>query len=329
MRDARFGSSRATGVQFLDLEEIRSVTAVGTGTIGASWTCLFLAHGLDVTATDIREGAEAELAAAVERCWPSLPRSVLEAGRRGKLRFSTDLEAACRETDFVQESATERLDAKIELMRRIDAATPRDTIIASSSSAISVTDMQAACMHPERVVLGHPFNPPHLVPLVEVVGGARTEEVFLAQAERFYTRLGKVPVRLQKEIYGHVANRLQAAIFREAIHLLESGIASAEDIDRAVTEGPGLRWALMGPFLTYRLAGGDKGMNGFWETFSPMQDKLWRDLASPLPDIGLQARVTAAVEDSYSHRPVKGLADERDCSLRRLLAAKGTPDTGG
>lgn len=304
------------------MEEIKKVTVVGTGIIGSSWTCLFLAHGLDVVATDIREGAEAELVDAVERCWHSLPQTVIAKNRRGTLRFSSDLEAACEGAGFVQENAIERLDAKIELMRRIDAATGRDVIIASSSSAISVTDMQRDCGYPERVVLGHPFNPPHLVPLIELAGGLRTQEDALVRAERFYTRLGKVPVRLKKEIYGHIANRLQAAIFREAIHLLESGVGSAEDIDRAVTEGPGLRWALMGPFLTYRLAGGDKGMQGFWNMFAPMQEKLWSDLGCPVPDAALQARVTDAVEHSYTNISIQALADDRNSRLRRMLAVK-------
>ncbi|WP_037088504.1 3-hydroxyacyl-CoA dehydrogenase NAD-binding domain-containing protein [Neorhizobium vignae] len=306
----------------MEKEAIEKVTVVGTGIIGSSWTCLFLAHGLDVVATDIREGAETELVDAVDRCWRSLPQSVLATGRRGTLRFSADLEAACEGTSFVQENAIERLDAKIELMRRIDAATAQDVIIASSSSAISVTDMQRDCRHPGRVVLGHPFNPPHLVPLVELCGGVRTEEDALARAEHFYAGLGKVPIRLKREIYGHIANRLQAAIFREAIHLLESGVASVEDIDRAVTEGPGPRWALMGPFLTYRLAGGDKGMKGFWEMFGPMQEMLWGDLGSPLLDAALQTRVTTAVERSFGDSSVHALTKERDIRLHRILAAK-------
>jgi 3-hydroxyacyl-CoA dehydrogenase len=306
----------------LEHEAIGTVTVVGTGAIGASWTCLFLAHGLDVVATDIRRGAEADLNVAVERFWPSLPEVVLQKARRGTLRFSADLGAACEATDFVQENAIERLDAKIELMRRIDAATPRHTVIASSSSAISVSDMQGTCAHPERVVLGHPFNPPHLVPLVELAGGAKTDEGALATAERFYASLGKVPIRLQKEIYGHVANRLQAAIFREAVHLLESGVASAEDIDRAVSEGPGPRWALMGPLLTYRLAGGERGMEGFWDMFAPMQEKLWSELGTPVPDAALQARVTEAVERSYADRSVRAVAEDRDRRLRQVLAAR-------
>ena len=154
------------------------------------------------------------------------------------------------------------------------------------------------------------------------MGGARTGEAALRSAEQLYQRIGKTTIRLQKEIYGHVANRLQAAIFREAIHMLESGVASAEDIDRAVTEGPGLRWALMGPLLTYRLAGGDRGMQGFWDMFAPMQDKLWRELGMPLPDQDLQQRVTAAVERAYDKVPLDGLARERDAGLRRILAMR-------
>ena len=298
------------------------VAVVGCGTIGASWACLFLAHGLDVIATDIRPDAERDLFAAVERFWPTLPDSVLKAGRRGKLRFSSDLEDACKAAAFVQENAIERLEAKIDLIRQIDAVTPPDTVIASSSSAISVTQMQSACANPERVVLGHPFNPPHLVPLVEVAGGNLTAEDALARAVTFYTALGKVPIRLEKEIYGHIANRMQAAIFREAIHLLESGVASAADIDRAVSEGPGLRWAVMGPLQTYLLAGGDGGMDGFWSMFAPMQERLWRDLGSPSPDSGLQQRVTAAVERSYGDKSPDEMAQARDRLLRRVLEAR-------
>ena len=306
----------------MNTEDITTVTVVGTGLIGASWTCLFLAHGLDVVATDIREGAQNKLELAIERCWSSLPDTLLEKKMRGSLTFAADLSEACRGTDFVQENAIERVEEKIELMRRIDAATSPGVVIASSSSAISVSDMQSACAHPERVVLGHPFNPPHLVPLVEVVGGAMTEETALEKAERFYKRLGKTTIRLRKEIYGHVANRLQAAIFREAIHLLDSGVASAEDIDRAVIEGPGLRWALMGPLLTYRLAGGDRGMQGFWDMFTPMQDKLWRELGTPMLDEALQKRVTTAVELAYENVPVEASVRERDARLRRILAMR-------
>ncbi len=305
-------------------EHIGTVAIVGAGMIGASWACLFLGHGLNVAATDIRADAESEFREAVARFRHSLPDDVLQQGSWGTLSFTHDLAEACETADFVQENAVERIDAKIDLFRRIDALTRPEVVIASSSSAISVTDMQSACAHPERVVLGHPFNPPHLVPLVELVGGAKTGETFLIKAEHFYQKMGKVPVRLKKEIYGHIANRMQAAIFREAIHLLESDVASVEDIDRAVSEGPGPRWALMGPLLTYRLAGGDKGMQGFWDMFEPMQERLWDDLGAPHLDKALQDRVTDAVERAYGDRGVRGLAKQRDVLLQAVLAAKET-----
>lgn len=313
-----------TQAKTLDSGVIRTVAIVGTGTIGASWACLFLAHGVNVVATDIRSGAEVELRTAVDHLWPSLRTAVANLGRRGELSFSSDLTEACSTADFVQENATERLDAKIALMQKVDKATRPDVVIASSSSAISVTEMQSGCAHPERLVLGHPFNPPHLVPLVEVVGGKKTKEEYLAKADVFYTSVGKVTVRLRKEIYGHIANRLQAAIFREAIHLLEAGVASAEDIDRAVSEGPGPRWALMGPLLTYHLAGGTAGMQGFWDMFAPMQDQLWRDLGTPLPTDDLQSRVTAAVEESYRGRNLNDLIRDRNKGLQAILSAKTT-----
>lgn len=311
-----------TQVKALHSSAIQTVAIVGTGTIGASWACLFLAHGIDVVATDIRSGAEAELRAAVEHFWPSLPETVRCLGQKGRLSFSADLAQVCSAADFVQENALERLDAKIALMQKIDAATRPNTIIASSSSAISVSDIQVACRHPERVVLGHPFNPPHLVPLVELVGGEKTHAEYLAKADAFYTRVGKVTVRLHKEIYGHIANRLQAAVFREAVHLLETGVASAKDIDRAVSEGPGPRWALMGPLLTYRLAGGTAGMQGFWDMFAPMQEQLWRELGAPLPTDDLQSRVITAVEEAYQGREINDLIRDRDKGLQSILAAK-------
>lgn len=301
--------------------KVKTVTIVGTGDIGASWACLFLAHGVNVVATDIRDGAECGLREAVNVLRPSLADNMLRR-TSGSLTFKSNLEEACRDADFVQENAIEKMSAKIDLIQQIDAVTRPDVVIASSSSAISVTDMQSQCQFPQRVVLGHPFNPPHLVPLVELTGGEKTTEEFIVKAEQFYSKMGKIPVRLKKEIYGHIANRMQAAIFREAIYLLESGVASAQDIDRAVSEGPGLRWACMGPFLTYYLAGGSKGMQGFWDKFATMQEKLWNDLGDCTPDTLLQDRVTQAVELAYAHRSFSSLSGDRDVFLKAVLAAK-------
>ncbi|WP_343314926.1 3-hydroxyacyl-CoA dehydrogenase NAD-binding domain-containing protein [Brucella sp. BE17] len=302
----------------LEAYAIKRVAVIGCGTIGASWTALFLANGLDVIASELRDDAEFELRATVASLLPTLkPR-----GPAGQLTFTTDIAACCRDADFVQENVIEREAAKIELMARMDAALRPNVVIASSSSAITVSVMQSACVRPGRVVLGHPFNPPHLIPLVEIVGGAATESWALDKAEAFYASLGKTPIRLRKEIFGHVANRLQAAIFREAIHLLEEGVASAEEIDTAVTDGPGLRWALMGPFLTYHLAGGENGIRGFMKQFSPMQQRLWSELGQPVFDEALQMRVAATVETALGHRSMDDIRKDRDRRITALLKAR-------
>ncbi len=296
---------------------IKRVAVIGCGTIGASWAALFMAHGYDVTASEPRE-AGAELRATVA----SLLSTLRPDRPVGQLSFTTDLEACCRDADFVQENVVEREAVKIELMARMDAVLRPDVVIASSSSAIAVSVMQSACIRPERVVLGHPFNPPHLVPLVELVGGRATADWALDVAEAFYLSLGKKPIRLRKEIFGHVANRLQAAIFRESIHLLEEGVASVEEIDIAVTEGPGLRWALMGPFLTYHLAGGPNGIHGFMAQFAPMQQHLWSELGQPELDDAVQARVAAAVDAAMSQRPMEEIRKERDLRIEAILQAR-------
>lgn len=297
---------------------IKRVAVIGCGTIGASWAALFMAHGYDVTASEPRPEVGAELRATVA----SLLSTLRPERPTGQLSFTTDLEACCRDADFVQENVVEREAVKIELMARMDAVLRPDVVIASSSSAIAVSVMQSACAHPERVVLGHPFNPPHLVPLVELVGGRATEGWALDVAEAFYLSLGKKPIRLRKEIFGHVANRLQAAIFRESIHLLEEGVASVEEIDIAVTEGPGLRWALMGPFLTYHLAGGPTGIHGFMAQFAPMQQRLWSELGQPELDDAVRARVAAAVDAAMSQRPMEEIRKERDRRIEAILQAR-------
>ncbi|WP_374385092.1 3-hydroxyacyl-CoA dehydrogenase NAD-binding domain-containing protein [Dongia sp.] len=298
---------------------MNGIAVVGAGSIGASWAALFLAHGLNVTATDARPEAGAELTRAVDAIMPALER---DGTKPGRLTFTRDLAACCEGADFVQENIIEREAEKTALIAQIDAILPPDVVIASSSSAISATVLQRACRHPGRVIIGHPFHPAHLVPLVELAGGTGTENWALDRAEAFYAALGKLPVRLTKEIYGHIANRLQAAIFREAIHLLHTGIASVRDIDRAVTEGPGLRWALMGPFQTYHLAGGPNGIRDFMTQFAPMQERLWAELGQPVLDTPLRDAVIAAVEATFASKSISELAQERDQRLGALLNAR-------
>ena len=227
---------------------IRRVAIIGTGVIGASWTALFLANGLEVVATDVAPNAEAALKRFVEAAWPALKRLGLSPGAsQSKLTFKADLAAAVKGADLVQENGPERIDFKKKLYGQLDELLPPDVIIASSSSGLTMSEIQSGCAaHPERCVIGHPFNPPHLMPLVEIVGGAKTSEETIQRVTEFYTGLGKRPVRLHKELPGHVANRLQAALSREVYYLVSEGVVSAADADTACSWGPGLRWGIMG-----------------------------------------------------------------------------------
>ncbi|MGF1608357.1 MAG: 3-hydroxyacyl-CoA dehydrogenase family protein, partial [Kiloniellales bacterium] len=244
-----------------DPNAVQQVAVVGAGTIGASWAALFLARGLAVSAHDPAPEAEAFLRGFVARTWPSLRAlGLTTADRPQRLEFSADLGEALNGVQFVQENAPENEALKAALISRIDAALPPEVVIASSSSAFLVSALQKGCRHPGRVVLGHPFNPPHLVPLVEVAGGTASDPAALDWAMAFYSAIGQRPVRLKREVYRHVANRLQSVLWNEAVRLVEAGVADPAEIDRAVVEGPGLRWALMGPFLSHHLGGGAGGL---------------------------------------------------------------------
>lgn len=303
--------------------QVQRVAVVGTGVIGASWVAYFLARGLDVTATDPADGAEERLRAAVARHWPTLQAMGLAAGASpDRLRFCAQLEDAVADADFVQENGPERVDLKTALYARMDAAAPPTALLASSSSGLAVSAMQSGCRHPERVVLGHPFNPPHLIPLVEVGGGAQTAPEAVARAMDFYTAIGKKPIHVQREIKGHIANRLQAALWREAFHLVDQGVASVADIDTAIAHGPGLRWALMGPFLNLHLSGGAGGIAHLLDHLGGPIESWWQDLGAPTMHAALKARIAAGVSEALAGRSEAELERARDQLLMDLMAAK-------
>ena len=309
----------------INTSPVQRVAVVATGVIGASWATCFLARGLEVTATDPATGAEAALRALVASQWPTMLAAGVAAGAAPeRLRFTTSLEAAVEDAQFVQENGPERLDLKRELFRRIDAAAPPQAVLASSSSTLMVSDFQDACArHPERVVLGHPFNPPHLIPLVEVAGGRLTSTAAIDRALAFYRQVGKHPIHLQKEVPGHVANRLQAALWQEALHLVQSGVASVADVDAAIAHGPGLRWALLGPFLNLHLSGGEGGIEAlFGKPLWQAVEALWRDLGRVTVDPALAAAVAAGVRDEMSSIDPTEMARERDALLQALLTRK-------
>jgi 3-hydroxyacyl-CoA dehydrogenase len=301
---------------------VRRVAVIGAGTIGASWAAYFLARGLSVTASDPRPDAEEFVRRFIAGAWPALSRLGLAADADpGRIAFARDAAAAVAGAEFVQESGPEREDLKIDLFRTLDAAVPRDVVIASSSSGLLMSRIQAGCRHPGRCVIGHPFNPPHLIPLVEVVGGERTAPDAIARALAFYAAIGKVPIHVRKEVKGHIANRLQAALWREAIHLLGEGVASVADIDKAIAFGPGLRWAFMGPNTTFHLAGGEGGMAHFLAHLGTPMESWWQDLGAPRLTPELRRRIVDGVDAAVAGRSIADLAAERDRHLLDILAA--------
>ena len=305
-------------------KQIKHVAVIGTGVIGASWTALFLAKGLRVNATDPAPGAEAALRKFVSDAWPALEQIGLAPGAsQSSLTFSADLKNAVSGVDFVQENGPERLDFKQKLYGQLDELLARDAIIASSSSGLPMSQVQEGCKeHPERCVLGHPFNPPHIIPLVEIVGGAKTSEETIDRATAFYRSLGKRPVRLNKEVPGHVANRLAAALYREVIYLVSEGVISVADIDDAISWGPGLRWGVMGPNLLYKLGGGAGGMKHFFEQFTAPMAALWTVLGNPSITPELAQKVTEGVDAETGTQTADELEAERDRVLLGLLALR-------
>jgi carnitine 3-dehydrogenase len=303
---------------------IRRVAVIGTGTIGMSWAATFLARGLEVAASDPAPDAEARLRHFIDAAWPVLARlgPIAATPPHHLLNFCADAETAVAAADFVQENAPERETAKQELLARIDAVLPPEMVIASSSSGLLISRLAASCRHPERLVIGHPFNPPHLIPLVEVVGGAQTAPATIERAMEFYSSIGKRPIHIRREVAGHVANRLQAALWREAVHLVASGVASVADVDAAISEGPGLRWALMGPHLTFHLAGGSGGMAHFLEQLGPPLESWWDDLGSPRLTPEVRGALAEGVAAEAGGRDIATLAAERDRFLVDLLELK-------
>ncbi len=307
----------------MEANAIRCVGVVGTGVIGASWAAYFLARGFEVSACDPMPGAEARLCEAVARHWPVLEAMGLADGASpARLRFSDDLAEALQGVDFVQENGPEREDLKVALFRDMDALLGPDVILASSSSGLLMSRVQGACRHPGRVVLGHPFNPPHMIPLVEVIGGALTSQEAIDRAMAFYTLIGKRPIHVRNEVPGHIANRLQAALWREAFHLVEQGVASVADVDTAIAYGPGLRWALMGPFLNLHLSGGEGGLRHMLDHIGPPMESWWADLGTPGITEELKATLCAGLDEALRERDRAALAPARDTLLAGLIAAK-------
>jgi carnitine 3-dehydrogenase len=307
--------------------EVRRVACIGAGVIGGGWAAHFLAQGYDVIAWDPAADGEARLRDLVATAWPALRTLGLAPGASpDRLSFAQTLQAAVGDAEFVQESAPERLDLKRELLAAIDRAAAPEVVIGSSTSGFAMTEMQPDGPGAGRMVVGHPFNPPYLIPLVEVVGGARTDPETVAWAAAFYRAAGKYALAMARELPGFIGNRLQDAMWREALHMVAEGEATVAQIDAAITAGPGLRWPIMGPCLTFHLAGGAGGMAHMLDHFGPALEEPWTRLAAPPLTAELRDRMVEGCRAEAAGRTIADLVRERDAKLVAILKALAAAD---
>ncbi|WP_018153099.1 L-carnitine dehydrogenase [Leeia oryzae] len=313
------------------IKEVKTFAALGVGVIGAGWIARALAHGLDVNAWDPAPGAEAQLRASVANAWPALERVGLAPGAsQDRLRFMDTIEACVADADFIQESAPERLELKLALHASISAAAKPEAIIASSTSGLLPSEFYASATHPQRCVVGHPFNPVYLLPLVEVLGGQETSPEAIETAMHIYTQLGMKPLRVRKEVPGFIADRLLEALWREALHLVNDGVATTGEIDDAIRYGAGIRWAFMGTFQIYTLAGGDAGMRHFMHQFGPALKLPWTKLEAPELTDELIEKVVAGTSEQMNGHSIKAMERYRnDCIINVLDAIEKTKQQHG
>lgn len=302
--------------------EFGHVACLGAGVIGASWTALFLASGRSVAVYDPSETAEAMVRDYVERAWPTMQAlGLTERGNPEAVSFHLNVKNAVQDAEIIQESIPERVQLKHALYAEIEPVMGPDAVLASSASGLTLGQLQGGWRNPSRMVLGHPFNPPHLIPLVEVMGNEKTADGVVEAAERFYHDVGKVTIRVNKEVPGHVANRLQAAVWREAIHLVTKGVASVGDVDKAMWAGPGLRWAAMGPTALFSLGAGPGGLQAFCDHFSDTFNGWWDDLGQTYLDEATIRTMIDGMAEAAEGQSVAELAEKRDALVLAMQQA--------
>ena len=306
----------------IDPKYVRHICSIGAGPIGAGWTASFLARGFTVTAYLHEPGEEKSLRALVDTAWVSLKAlGLAEGASLDNLRCTTDLADAAAEAEFVQESAPENLELKQTLYEKLGRLVPANVVIASSTSGLPMSEIQAKCQTPERTVVGHPFNPPYLLPLVEIVGGNATDPAAIQWLVEFYEVAGRAPLVLKKEIPGFIATRLQEAVWREALHMIANDEASVEDIDFAIVNGPGPRWAMMGPCLVYHIGGGEGGMEYCLDQFGPALKLPWSRLEAPELTEELREQLIDGSRREAGDRDYATLNSERDRGLVAIQKA--------
>jgi carnitine 3-dehydrogenase len=321
--------NRSMSFTFPSVERVRRVTIVGAGSVGRSWAALYLAHGYDVIVFDPAPECAQATREFIVNAWVALRQlhpSIDPSPPWPRLTFAPSIALAMKGTDVIQENAPENVELKRQLIAEIDQVTPRNRVILSSSGGIGPSALQGDCRFPERVVVAHPFNPPHLIPLVEIVGGSRTDPAVVRWAGDFMRQLGKRPIVLRREVRGHLANRLQAALMREAFHCLVSEVASAQDIDDAMRYGLGLRWALMGALMTFHLAGGTGGAQHTLDLAGEAYESWWADLGTIHLTADVRARIVAATADIAAGRSIADWISWRDEHLVALLRQSGATE---
>jgi len=302
------------------MNDFQNVAVLGAGVIGASWTALFLASGRNVAVFDPAEGMETFVRDYVKGAWPTLTElGLVKAGAPGELSFHATAVEAVKSADFIQESVPERLHLKHALYAQIEPVLKAGAIVASSASGLPLSEMQTGWKNPSHFILGHPFNPLHLIPLVELMVNDNTAKGVIERAEQFYDLVGKVTIRVNREVPGHVANRLQAALWREAIHLVKIGAASVKDVDTAVWAGPGLRWAAMGPTMLFNLGGGPGGLESFCEKYTESFHRWWDDLGNPRLDAETAALLVDGVNEASQGGSQADLSNTRDALITAML----------
>ena len=298
------------------MSDVTHTAVLGAGVIGASWTALFLAAGRSVTVFDPAPNTETETRAAVEAAWPTLEAlDLTDRGTPDALSFAKTAASAVEGAHFVQENVPEREAIKHALYAEIEPAVADDAIVSSSTSGMTLEALQAGWQDPAPLILGHPFNPPHLIPLVELTANSATGAGVLDRTEAFYNDIGKVTIRIKKSLPGHVANRLQAAVWREAVHMAVEGVASVEDIDKAMWAGPGLRWAAMGPTMLFNLGAGEGGLRAFCDHFRDTFNGWWDALGEPYLTDGVIETLVSGVSDEANGQSQKELAAQRDALI--------------
>jgi ketoreductase RED1 len=303
----------------------RIVAVIGAGTIGLSWATLFAAHGLDVRITDPRPDVEEVLEESVRqfaRTLPGGPRAADEL--LALIQVAEDLEAAVAGAHVVQENGPERIDLKRDLFARVEQVATREALILSSTSGLMPSDLSRDMTTPGRLLVGHPFNPPHVLPLVEIVPGERTEQWAVDAAVEFYRGLGKVPVVLHKEVGGFVANRLQSAIFKECVHLVQEGVVDTAELDTVVTQSIGPRWSTQGPFESMHLGGGPGGLRHLFEHLGPGMARRWKSLGQPELTPETIEAISSQVEERFRDRSYADMTETRDRTQLAVLAARET-----